>query len=227
MMKETLAFLNALQQNNNREWFEAHKSICKALHEQFKQFVGQLIDGIASFDERLKNVAVKESVFRIYRDVRFSPNKLPYKSHFAAYMCQGGKNSGYAGYYIHIEAEHENYVGANILAAGCHCPEPAALKSIREDIEFNGAAYRQALRTASAFTIEGNSVLSKVPAGFNKESEFVDLLKLKDFSLMRKIPDKELFNHSDHLLEFTLENFKKTKPFNDLLNRAIDFIIQG
>jgi uncharacterized protein (TIGR02453 family) len=226
-MKETLAFLNALQQNNNREWFEAHKPTYKALQEQFNQFASQLLSGIASFDERLKNVTVKESVYRIYRDVRFSPNKLPYKSHFAVYMCPGGKKSGYAGYYFHIEAEHEDYIGANILAAGCHCPEPAALKSIREDIEFNGAAYRQALRAASTFTIEGNSALSKVPVGFNKESEFADLLKLKDFSLMKKIPDKELFAHPAQLLEFTLENLKKAKPFNDLLNRAIDFIIQG
>lgn len=225
-MKETLAFLNALQQNNNREWFEAHKPTYKALNERFNQLVGQLLSGIASFDERLKNVAVKESVYRIYRDVRFSPNKLPYKSHFAAFMCQGGKKSGYAGYYFHIEAEHENYIGANILAAGCYCPEPAVLKSIREDIEFNGTAYRQALNTASAFTFEGNATLSKVPVGFNKESEFADLLKLKDFSIMRTIPNKELFGNPAQLLEFTLENFKKTKPLNDLLNRAIDFITQ-
>ncbi|MDR1112959.1 MAG: DUF2461 domain-containing protein [Bacteroidales bacterium] len=225
-MKETLAFLNALQQNNNREWFEMHKPTYKALNEQFNHFITQLLNGIASFDKRLKNVTAKECMFRIYRDIRFSHNKLPYKSHFAAYMCPGGKKSGYAGYYFHIEAEHEDYIGDNILAAGCYCPEPAALKSIREDIEFNGTAYRQALRTASSFTIEGNSTLSKVPSGFNKESEFADLLKLKDFSLMRKIPDKELFAHSDQLLEFTLENFKKAKQFNDLLNRAIDFITQ-
>jgi uncharacterized protein (TIGR02453 family) len=225
-MKETLDFLNALQQHNNREWFEAHKPTCKMLNERFNHFITQLLNGIASFDERLKNVTAKECVYRIYRDIRFSPNKLPYKSHFAAYMCPGGKKSGYAGYYFHIEAEHEEYIGTNILAAGCHCPEPAALKSIREDIEFNGAAYRKALRTANTFSLEGNSSLSKVPAGFDKESEFGDLIKLKDFSIMRKLPEKELFGDPKRLLEFTLENFKKAQPFNDLLNRAIDFVTQ-
>jgi len=226
-MKEILAFLNALQQNNNREWFETHKSTYKLLQDQFNQFVGQMLNGIASFDERLTNITVQDSVYRIYRDIRFSPNKLPYKSHFAAYMCQGGKKSGYAGYYFHIEANHENYIGANILAAGCHNPEAALLKSIREDIEFNGTAYQQALRTALPFSIEGNATLSKVPTGFNKESAFADLLKLKDFSVMRKISDTELFKRPELLLEFTLDNFKKVKPFNDLLNRAIDFVLQG
>ncbi|MDR2868340.1 MAG: DUF2461 domain-containing protein [Bacteroidales bacterium] len=221
-MKDIIDFLNELAQNNNREWFEAHKPTFKALQARFLDFTEALIEGIAQFDPSVKNVTAKESIYRIYRDVRFSPNKLPYKSHFAAYICQGGKKSGNAGYYFHIESKYENYIGEHLLAAGCHCPEPLCLKSIREDIEYNGSSYREAIKEAKGFTIEGNQSLKSVPNGFNKESEFADLLKLKDLSLMRPLSEKELC--SPTLLENTIAQFKTVKSFNSLLNRSINYI---
>jgi uncharacterized protein (TIGR02453 family) len=220
-MKATLQFLNELQQHNQRDWFEANKPRFKVLYAQFHQFVENLIVGISLFDESVKNVTTKESIYRIYRDIRFSPNKLPYKCHFAAYICPGGKKSGYSGYYFHVEAKEENYIGRHLLAAGAYCPESIVLQSIREDIEFNGQMYREALQKAPEFTFMETPKLIKVPAGFDKNSPFADLLRVKDFSIAREMTEEELF--SPCLLEWTLEHFRTVKPYNDLLNKAIAY----
>ena len=102
-MKEIFDFLRRLRENNNREWFNEHKTEFLELKAGFEGWVGQLIGKIAEFDEEIRGLAVKDCVYRIYRDTRFSPDKTPYKTHMAAYICAPrGRSSVRAGYYGHV-----------------------------------------------------------------------------------------------------------------------------
>jgi len=98
----TLNFLADLQGNNNREWFQQNRNRYELAFSNFYQLVLSLIAGIGSFDKNLGSPDPKDCIFRIYRDVRFSPNKMPYKQNFGAYIAKGGKKSNLSGYYIHI-----------------------------------------------------------------------------------------------------------------------------
>ena len=132
MNAEIIQFLTELRQNNNREWFQANKSRYDSLRKGFIDEVQQLIDRIALFDPEIAGLEAKDCLFRIYRDIRFSPDKTPYKIHFAAYMAScGGRGSERAGYYIHLEPS------GCLLSGGVWCPPPALLKALRKDIYEN------------------------------------------------------------------------------------------
>lgn len=210
-MKNILEFLSELKANNNREWFEANKMRYKLLQEQFNSFTQQLIDGITLFDPSVEGVTVKDSTYRIYRDIRFSPNKEPFKAHMGAYICPRGKKSGLAGYYFHLENEN------SLLAAGLHCPEPNVIKSVRDEILDNGEEFLAAISEAKGFTIDQSSKLQRVPKGFPADCLGAEYLKLKEFDLITPLVVDE------HLLENVLKKFKTTKHFNDILNRAVNY----
>lgn len=106
MNEEIIRFLTELRENNNRIWFQENKARYDRLHDAFIDDVQKLINRIALFDPEVKNVEAKSCLFRIYRDIRFSPDKTPYKSHFAAYIALGGRASERGGYYIHLEPGH-------------------------------------------------------------------------------------------------------------------------
>ena len=126
--KGILAFLNELAENNNREWFQANKPRYEEAKKEFENFVGQLIGEISKFDPQIKTVEAKNCLFRIYNDIRFAKNKAPYKTNFGASIAKGGKNGGYAGYYLHIEN------GASFVAGGVYMPQADKLKLIRKEI---------------------------------------------------------------------------------------------
>jgi len=111
-MKTVLNFIKELTENNNRDWFNAHKNSYQESLEIFRNFAGQLLTGISEFDPSVGNLEAKDTIFRIYKDVRFSKDKLPYKTHFGCWMAKGGRKSTDAGYYFHLEPEN------SFLAAG-------------------------------------------------------------------------------------------------------------
>lgn len=134
-MKEVIAFLRELHDNNNREWFDAHRAEWKRVKTRFAGFTEQLIDGISSFDPSVRGLRVQDCTYRIARDTRFSPDKRPYKEHIGAYIAPGGKKSGYAGYYFHVEPDTgEGSTYGHMLAVGLYCPEPVVLHSVRDEI---------------------------------------------------------------------------------------------
>ena len=108
-----LSFLTDLKTNNNREWFEENKERYKQAHTSFLEIVKHTIEGIGKFDQDIAHLEPKKCIYRIYRDIRFSKDKTPYKIHFGAEMAPGGRRSGLAGYYIHIQP------GESIVAGGC------------------------------------------------------------------------------------------------------------
>ena len=128
MNKELFQFISELRLHNNREWFQANKPRYDLLHRQFIEVVQELINRMTLFEPELAGLTPKDCIFRIYRDIRFSPDKTPYKTHFGAYIAAyGGRKSEYAGYYLHLEP------GASMLAGGVWCPPPALLKLFRKD----------------------------------------------------------------------------------------------
>ena len=224
-MEKILNFLNRLQQNNNRPWFEEHKKEYKEAQEIFNGFVEKLIMGIASFDPSVNNLSVKDCIYRIYRDVRFSSDKSPYKTHMGAFVSPHGKGSGLSGYYFHLEAKGAEYIGGHIISTGIYRPEPKVIKSIREEIMLNGKEFQEAIDFASNFKLDRSTALKRVPTGFPSDDEYAEYYKLRDYFLMQFIDDK--FVLGNNLAERTVNEFRKTVVFNDLLNKAAKYAYEG
>lgn len=214
-------FLNAILINNNRPWFQEHKDLYLKAQNHINKMTIELIDGISKFDSSIRNLEVKDCTYRIYRDIRFSPDKRPYKNHIGIYVCTNGKKSGLAGYYLHFEADGADYLGPNGLYTGLYNPDKNILKSIREDICYDGSAFEEAIRMAKNFTLDTSCSLTKTPKDFPKDSPYDYLLRLKQYNLVQYLPDGMLY--SDNLIEWVLEEFKTSYNFNQLLNRAALF----
>lgn len=220
-MEKVISFLKQMGENNNKAWLDANKQTYAEGHQIFTDFVARLIGGIAEFDESVKGLTPKDCMYRFNRDTRFSPNKMPYKTHFGAFICPKGKNSGYSGYYFHVEPEGAGYLGGHQLDTGVYCPEPSLLKSIREEIYFNGELFDSTVRAAQDFTLEDSQALKKVPRGYPADFKYAEYLKMKNPCLCKRLDDEFILN--DKLLENTVEAFKQTFEFNSFLNKAIAY----
>lgn len=220
-MKEIIEFLSRLEKNNNREWFHEHKSDYLTAQEKFYGFTEKLIAGIAGFDESVSGLTVKECTYRIYRDTRFSPDKRPYKCHMGAFICPGGKKSGFSGYYFQIGPHEAGYPGGNMLASGDYCFDPKALRILREDICNDNGEFEKTLRQAPLFSLDNSDMLKRVPNGFPKDAPFSPYLMYRTYCLVYE-PGKD-FMLKGNLLERTIDAFRTTKPFIAYLNRAISF----
>ncbi|MDO5760233.1 MAG: DUF2461 domain-containing protein [Bacteroidota bacterium] len=219
-MEEILEFLTDLRQNNNREWFHSNKSEYKNAQSKFNLIAERFLKDISTFDNSVKHLTLKECTYRIYRDLRFSKDKTPYKTHFGVYVCQGGKKSWDAGYYFHIEPKWEDGTGGHKLYCGSFMPDKDRLQLIREDVFNNGKLYRQAIQEAKNFYLEENS-LKKNPKGF-PESEFDDLIRMKSFILVQDITKNQLL--SKDLNEYLKQESKVGYPLIKMLNEATSFV---
>ena len=220
-MEQVLDFLRRLHDNNDREWFDAHRAEWTRVKGRFADFTQRLIDGIASFDDSVRGLRPQDCTYRIARDTRFSADKRPYKSHIGAFVAPRGKKSGFAGYYLHLEPAGDSLLGGSVLASGIYCPEPVVLRSLREEVLDHGAEMLQSIDAARGFRLDTANRLKRVPTGFPADSEFADLLKQKDYCLEKRVSEE--FVLSDGLPERLVEEFRHTKPFLDQLNRAIRY----
>lgn len=216
---DILAFLRELRDNNNREWFVANKEKYAALKSDFEAFTGILIDKIALFDEEIRGVEVKDCVYRIYRDMRFSPDKTPYKIHFASYIAaRGGRNSIHGGYYIHLQPD------GCFLSGGIYCPQPAILKRLRQDVYDNVEEFKSIIQNPDFQkdfpALDNSNSLKTIPNPFPKDFSDGDLLKHKDYTVVSARPDS--FFESADVLQKVLNVFEKLHPFNRFLNYTID-----
>ena len=219
---EILDFLRRLHANNNREWFDAHRTEWAHVKGLWADFTAELIEGIASFDATVRGLRPQDCTYRIARDTRFSPDKRPYKSWIGAFIAPRGKKSGYAGYYFQLEPVMDEGERSNhLLASGVVCLEPNVLRSIREEVLDHGTEMLHAIRAARGFSFDRSNRLKRVPTGFPGDSEFADLLKQKDYCLMKTVPDEYVL--ADGLAERLTEEFRGTQPFIDQLNRAIQY----
>ena len=220
-MEEVLDFLRRLSDNNDREWFDAHRAEWTHVKGLWADFTAELIEGVASFDPSVRGLRPQDWTYRIARDTRFSADKRPYKSWLGTFIAPHGKKSGYAGYYFHVEPVGDGLLGNHLLAAGAVCIEPAVLRSIREEVLDHGDELTESIRRARGFRLDTTNRLKRVPTGFPAESEHADLLKQKDYCLEKRVSEE--FVLSDGLPERLVEEFRHTKPFLDQLNRAIRY----
>jgi uncharacterized protein (TIGR02453 family) len=224
-MKNIIPFLKELSKNNNKEWFHTNKPRYQAIQKDVNEFTEKMIEGIAKFDPTIAGLTVKDCSYRIYRDTRFSKDKTPYKTHIGIFVCKGGKCSGNCGYYLHIEPKGTgSWLGGCMLATGLYMPEPAILKSVREDILSNGANFVKTIKSAKGFDWDNDEEgkLSRPPKGFPADSPYIEYIKQKNFSLVQMF-DEKLLSDDKKLLDFCVKEFKKTKAFADHINVAVDF----
>ena len=212
--KDNFEFLNKLQKNNNREWFNAHKDEYLQQHENMIAFADDVLLAMHQHDN-IETLSGKKSLYRIYRDVRFSKNKAPYKTHWAGGFKRATKELR-GGYYFHIEE------GNTMVGGGFWGPDKDDLLRIREDIAGNASELRSVLADKTFINtfgkLEGDQ-LKTCPKGFDKEHPAVDLLRYKQFIISKKFTDKEVL--SPDFAAKVSDTFKAMRPFLDYMSMAV------
>ncbi len=216
-MREILDFLQELSQNNDRDWFEANRQRYQSVKRRMDEVAVALIAAVAEFDPAVEGVKVKDATYRIYRDTRFSKDKTPYKTWFGVYVCPRGKKSGFSGYYMHVEPDQNNYM----LCTGAYCPTAGEIKSVREEIMTEGENFEATIKAAAGFEVDWSSALKRMPQGWSAEDTHSEYYKLRNYILVKRV-DKEFFLRED-FIERAATEFRLTRPFNDTLNRAIEY----
>ncbi len=218
--KNLLNFLSDLSENNNREWFNDQKQRFVQLKGEFETFVQELIPKIRKIDPTIGPIEAKDCIFRIYRDVRFSKNKDPYKTHFGAYIASGGRKSKTCGYYIHIDPRQA------FVAAGAYSPEPQILKEIRYEIMDRTEDFKNIVENKDFKKLYGElsgEKLKTAPKGFPKDFENIELLKFKSYEVFHVINEETII--SEHFEKYLLETIKKAVPYNHFFNRLIEHVL--
>ena len=216
-MKEILDFLKDLEANNSREWFDQNRDRYDVTRKQFLVVAEKLIHDIRQFDDEVPVLNPKDCVFRIFRDVRFSKDKLPYKSNYGCFIARGGKKSGFAGYYLHIQP------GECFLSGGIYMPPPEYLQAIRQEIYYHPKNYIDLIENKdfkTTYTLEYSDKLKTAPKGYPKDWEHLDLIKNRNYAFGHRVEEHELF--APDFLEKAIELYKIILPLNRYLNKAVD-----
>ena len=219
LSKESLQFLDDLKANNNREWFLENKKRYEIFKKDYQQLVGQFLDAMKPLDPSLEMLEVKNCTFRINRDIRFSKDKTPYKSHIGVWLSSGAKGKNRSGYYVHIERDK------SFIAGGFYCPEAEDLKKVRREIAFFYDDLEAILQEKKFkkefgdFDRNESSVLKNPPRGFEKDHPAIEFLKLKSFEASQKFDISEVLK-PDFVTTMT-QKLITLKPLNDFINRAV------
>jgi uncharacterized protein (TIGR02453 family) len=216
-MKEILDFLKDLEANNTREWYEQNRSRYDHTRKMFLALTELLIHEIRQFDDEIPLLSPKDCVFRIFRDVRFSHDKRPFKSNYGCSIARGGRKAGFGGYYFHIQP------GESFLAGVIYMPPAEHLHAIRQEIYYHSEAYRQIIEDKlfkSTFEVEHFDKLKTAPKGYPKDWEHLDLIKNRSYAVAHKVSEEELCS-SDFITNAT-SVFKVLHPLNQYLNQALD-----
>lgn len=214
--KELFQFLKDLKANNTREWFNDHKPIFQTYQNEAKAFYQQVDERLGQTDH-----IEKHKVFRVYRDVRFSKDKTPYKSRFAGYFIRA-TNELRGGYYLNIEP------GNSIVGGGFYGPESGDLKRIRKEFEQDDSEIRAILGNKKFKTLFGElqgAELKSAPRGFDPEHPAIDLIRKKQFYVLRKFTDKEV--QSSDFINHVIETYLATRPFFDYMSSVLTTNLDG
>lgn len=211
------AFLAGLSLNNHKTWFDEHRATYQDLRDQFTALVGQVIDHIAAFDPAVGMIHPKDALFRINRDVRFSPDKRPYKTTFSAAICPQGRNSGFPVYYFQI-----NEKGDLFIAGGSYMPPPPLLAQIRQHIAQDPAQLAALLADVSFRTTYGDiggERLKRPPQGYDEDTPYIDYIRLKSLSVSHEPAD--WLAHAVTLDEQIVRYFHALLPLITWLRKAL------
>lgn len=213
---DLFSFFSKLKQNNNRDWFQSNKAEFKLLEGQVKLFMKEIEQNLQIHDK-----IEKAKMFRIYRDVRFSKNKTPYKTHFGLAFHRE-KPALRGGYYLHLEPEN------SFLGVGFWAPEKEDLQRIRKELEINAEEYRQIMDN-KAFkkhwgSLSGEEVKT-APKGFSKEHPNIDLIKKKQHVFIKNFSDQEVLS-SDFIWVIDT-HFQNIRPFFDYMSHVLTTDLNG
>ena len=215
-LSPVLAFLDELRLNNTKAWFDTHRPAYAAARAAFEQFVNGLIDEFRGTD-RLEGLSAKDCIPRIYRDMRFSKDKSPYKTNLAALIAPGGWKDFRSGYYVSIEPH-----GHSLTAGGLYDPTPAQLAAFRQAIDRNAAPFKRVLgaaRFVEAFgELEGER-LKTAPKGYDREHPEIALLQLKSITAVHHFSDSEVLKAD--LTGKVIGVCQAMRPFLDSLDEMV------
>jgi len=209
-------FFSSLRENNNRAWFEQHKPEFKDLESEVKEFCVQLFDQI-----NLHDSLEGWKLMRIYRDVRFSKNKTPYKTNFGIAFRRAQPNAR-GSYYLHISPED------CFLACGFWGPEPKDLLRIRKELGVSGDEFREILNEPSFKSTWGELVgeeLKSAPRGFDKQHPEIDLIRKKQFLFMIRFEDNEV--EKNDFSERVNSALQEVRPFVDFMSDVLTTDLNG
>ena len=212
-----LEFFKKLEKNNNRDWFNDHKKEFKSIEAEVKKCYSELFSMIKSHDD-----VDQFKMFRIYRDVRFSKNKSPYKTHFGGTFHRK-KPELRGGYYLHIAPNDESFI-----ATGFWEPNASDLQRMRKEFEMDDTEMRTILNNSSFKSVWGDLVgdeLKTAPRDFDKDHKAIDLIKKKQYIFVKKYTDKEVL--SDNFLEDVNTSFKAIRPYFDYMSEVLTTNLNG
>lgn len=213
---QVLSFFKTLSENNNREWFETHKPKFKALESEVKAFMKEVEVDLQGHDK-----IEKAKLFRIYRDVRFSKNKTPYKTHFGMAFHRG-KPALRGGYYIHLEPNN------SFLGVGFWGPSPEDLFRIRKELEVDADELRGIIADPVFQkywgSLQGDEVKT-APKGFDKTHANIDLIKKKQYTFHKKLTDQQLI--SKDFFTLVHDHFKHIRPYFDYMSSVLTTGLNG
>lgn len=215
----TLRFLKDLKKNNNKPWFEKNKSLYLNAKEDVEQLVEQVIGGFGKTDPDIAALQAKDCIFRIYRDVRFSQDKSPYKTNMGAFLNKGGKKSPTAGYYMQVQP------GRNMAGGGLWMPAAPDLSKVRQEIDYNFPEWKAIIGQRSFKKnfpggLDKEDILSRPPKGYTEDNPAIDYLKLKSFVAIRTFTDAEAQSKTFH--KEIIKTFESMKDFIYFLNRSLE-----
>jgi uncharacterized protein (TIGR02453 family) len=215
--QETLDFIKDVAENNDREWFAENKQRYEIARADTFTFIEKLIPELAAIDSAFSiDTPAKKCLMRIYRDVRFSKNKDPYKSNFGISFDVKGRGVTSPDYYLHIQP------GKSFLGVGFWMPEPAVLKKIREEIDYNTSEFMDIIEAKDfkkIFKLSDEDKLKKAPKGYESDHPQIEVLKLKSFIAVYELADKELLDKE--IVNKLKTAFKAIRPFVLFLRNAV------
>lgn len=216
---QTLRFLLGLKKNNNKPWFDAHRAQYEAARIDFQNFIQLVINDLQRNDATIAGLQARDCLFRVNRDIRFSNDKTPYKSNFGASLKQEGKKSVYAGYYFHLEP------GLSFVGGGLWMPEPASVKKVRQEIDYNWAEFENIIQDKKFKDVYGDLYkgsdvsLVNMPKGYEPGHPAIAYLKLKSFIAEAPVADEDLVKGTLH--KKTVAAYEALQPFLNFVNRAL------
>lgn len=215
-LRACLDFLADLSQHNNKAWFDAHRADYESARGGFETLVDYLIDELRATDQ-LQGLTAKDCLYRINRDIRFSKDKTPYKSNFAATIAPGGRKSSRMGYHLSIGPG-----GNSLVAGGLWMPEAAPLNKFRQAIDHDAAAFKKITR-AKAFVEQFGQIagerLKTAPKGYERDHPEIDLLQYKQVTVIRRYPDKVVVGRD--FPAQVLRACRAMRPFLGYLNDVV------
>jgi uncharacterized protein (TIGR02453 family) len=210
------SFLSDLSLNNNKTWFDEHRPAYNAARGTFEMFINGLIDEFRVPD-KLQDLTARECMTRIYRDIRFSKNKAPYKTNMAAMIAPGGWKAPMLGYYISIEPKNQS-----IAAGGLFNPTPEQLNQFRQVIERDASAFKKLLHGKEFIEnfqgIEGDR-LKTAPKGYERTHPEIEFLQLKQIFVVHHFTDDEVL--ADNFQWNVIKVCQAMKPFLTYLNDVV------